>query len=58
MLAGLGAQMDPVAVDHLLAAVSLFKRLARTVMPAEDGKHALTADQLRSCRVRGSQHPG
>lgn len=50
--------MDPAAVDLLLGAVTLFKRLARTVMPAEDGKHMLTAEQLRDCKVRGSQNLG
>jgi len=38
-------------LDDLGAAVSLLKTLARTRLPREDQKHAITADQLRSCKV-------
>ncbi len=48
---GIAATIEPRVLDDLGAAVSLLKTLARTRLPREDQKHAITADQLRTCTV-------
>ena len=51
---GIAATIEPRVLDDLSAAVSLLKTLARTRLPREDQKHAITADQLRACKVPDS----
>ena len=48
---GITATIEPRVLDDLGVAVSLLKTLARTRLPKEEQKHAITVDQLRACKV-------